>query len=562
MQVQYNTIVSLFSTASLLLVASNNISAQQTVPPTSQATCLMTATELAAAVRNGRFSCEEVVASSFARIKQVNEYINAVPILLEDQARERAKQLGQLLTQGRDIGPLGCVPFTLKDAFDVEGVVSTYGIQGRSDFRPKQTATVVERLLSSGAILVGRSNIPELALQAGASSNPVFGETLNPFGFDYTPGGSSGGAAAIVAACGVPFEIGSDGGGSIRLPSAYCGVLGLKPTWGRVSTHGASSGSKPLHEGYSGYLNHVGPIARSMDDIRLLISIISGADGRDPTTVDRNPAEMLQHVDINTLSVAFHLSTGYTSAGADMERLSNEVLARITPAVKEVTEILPEYFSDDWLPRFQRIIILLDGLEGMLSTIESTGTSLSEVTQNTRNLLNWLRSQPVLTQSEKDAELDYLLDYRDRADRFFEQGYDIIISPVYTSGAPELPGISYDDRNSYLVVHNLTGLPAMSVPVGVSNEGLPLAVQVVGKRYHEHEALALSEYIYSTFGGYHPPGEFTIKKGPGENEATLTRWGTGRFGKAAALDGRIRGGPRENPAVIEIKEPQEFYFFQ
>src|SRR4029453_19321103 len=184
---------------------------------------------LAKAILTKTVSSEEVVRAFLSRIEAVNPKINAVVQLRAQEAIEEARAADKLLQTSKDVGPLHGVPFTVKDSFDTAGIVSTGGLKGRSSFVPATDATAVARLRSAGAILLGKTNTPELTL-AFETNNLVYGRTNNPFDLERTSGGSSGGAAAILSVSGSPLELGSDTGGSIRLPSHYCGIAGLKPT--------------------------------------------------------------------------------------------------------------------------------------------------------------------------------------------------------------------------------------------------------------------------------------------------------------------------------------------
>jgi amidase len=218
------------------------------------------------------------VNACLARIEQVNPRLNAVVQLDGDHAREVARAADQATARGEVTGPLHGVPMTIKDSFDTAGMISTGGTLGRKAFVPDQDATVVARLRAAGAVLLGKTNTPEFTWSFETRS-PVYGRTNNPWSSDLSPGGSSGGAAAIVAACGAPFDIGSDTGGSIRVPSHFCGTAGIKPTSGRVPRTGHIVGS----EGHIQSLTQLGPIARSVDDLALLLGIIAGPDWRDAT---------------------------------------------------------------------------------------------------------------------------------------------------------------------------------------------------------------------------------------------------------------------------------------
>ena len=213
------------------------------------------ATTLAGAVRDRRVSSEELVTACFERIDEVNPSLNAVVQFARDAALERARELDVAITSGMPCGPLHGVPMTIKDSFETAGVVTTAGTTGLRDHVPDTNATVVERLLDAGAVLLGKTNTPEITLRF-ITENHLYGRTNNPYDVTRTPAGSSGGAAAIVASGGSPLDIGSDTGGSIRVPAAFCGIAGLKPTHGRVPRTGLYPG---LELGAAEAFTQVGP---------------------------------------------------------------------------------------------------------------------------------------------------------------------------------------------------------------------------------------------------------------------------------------------------------------
>ena len=222
------------------------------------------ATALAKAIRAKKVSSVEVTEAHLKRIETVNSQLNAVVQLTADTARTEAQAADAAWARGQSKGPLHGVPMTIKDSLDTKGVITTGGTKGQKTRMPTQDATVVARLRSAGAILLGKTNTPELTL-AGETDNLVYGRTNNPYDLSRTPGGSSGGAAAIVAAGGSPFDIGSDTAGSIRWPAHCCGIAGIRPTSGRVPRTGHAI---PFGLGAIDMLTQLGPLARFVEDLR------------------------------------------------------------------------------------------------------------------------------------------------------------------------------------------------------------------------------------------------------------------------------------------------------
>src|SRR2546426_3819020 len=266
------------------------------------------ATTLARAIRAKEISSAEVVHAYLQRIEAVNPQLNAVVQLRAEAAQAEARAADAALARGQLLGPLHGVPMTIKDSLDTAGVITTGGAKGRATLVPEQDATVVARLRAAGAILLGKTNTPELTL-SGETDNLVYGRTNNPYDVSRTPGGSSGGAGAILAAGGSVLDIGSDTGGSIRLPAHFCGIAGIKPTSGRVPRTGHIV---PFGMGAVDALTQLGPMARYVEDLILTLPIIAGVDWRDPAIVPM-PLGDPKAVNITGLRIAMYTDNGIMS---------------------------------------------------------------------------------------------------------------------------------------------------------------------------------------------------------------------------------------------------------
>jgi len=454
------------------------------------------ATNLAQAIRARRISSTEVVLAHLGSIERLNPKLNAVVQLAADTAMAQAKKADEAISRGETWGPLHGVPITIKDGWETEGIISTAGTAGRASFVPAKDATVVARMRSAGAIILGKTNVPELSL-TNETDNAVYGRTNNPYDLSRTPGGSGGGQAAIIAAGGSPLDIGCDAGGSIRLPSHFCGVAGIKVTTGLVPM----TGYFPLPTGVRAQLTAAGPIARTVEDLVLTLPLIMGVDWRDPLIVPR-PFDHPTTVDLRTICAAFYVDNGIippTAETAGVVRKAASVLDSAGVAVQEARppgiEQTSELFSS---------LMGADGGAEVEAALQLAGT---------RELCPWLkRRREALTGREiSGAEFSRLLSKLDafrRSMLSFLQKFHVILCPVNAS--PALPhGTTYDGDNiyrfSYAQTYNLTGWPCVVVRGGTSPNGLPIGVQIVSRPWRECDGLAVAAHLESNLGGWQPP---------------------------------------------------------
>ncbi|MEM7343096.1 MAG: amidase [Chloroflexota bacterium] len=447
--------------------------------------------ELTQAIRAKQVSSVEVVKAYLDRIKALNPKLNAVVQLTADAALKQAGEADQLLAREGTTGPLHGIPMTIKDSFDTAGVVSTWGTPGRINYIPDQDAPVVARLKAAGAILIGKTNTPEFTLSY-ETDNPIYGRTNNPYDLERTSGGSSGGAAAIVSAGGSPFDIGTDTGGSIRLPSHFCGVTGIKPTSGRVprTGHAVSPG------GVLDSLTHVGPIARYVEDLRLLLPLIVGPDGRDPfiapVSLD-DPADVV----LKGLRGAFHTDNGKRTPISEIAEAVRLAAKTLAASGISFTEKRPSGIGET-LELFTQLM-QWDGGAWRRLLLERAGTALNQT--SLRNVT-----------AETSATPDDLTRLIDRWDQFrmrmlaFISKYDVIIAPVNAYQAiPHGTHGDWIDGFSYTMTYNLTGWPAAVVRVGTTQEGLPIGVQVISKPWREDIVLAAAQHLETALGGWQKP---------------------------------------------------------
>jgi amidase len=420
-------------------------------------------------IREGAITSEEVIHAHLARIDEVNPTLNAVIEILREPALAAARESDRRRAAGGMLSAIDGVPFSVKDSIEVEGTVCSAGTLGYRNALPStQDATLVARLRAAGAIPIARTNLPDL-LFAFESDNLIYGRTNNPYAQDLTSGGSSGGEAALIAACGSPFGLGSDCAGSVRVPAHFCGIASLKPTSGRL----ARTGHVPPAGGWMETLWQIGPMARHAADLQTLMPILLGPDGLDHTVV---PMPYAQPAD--SLRIGFFTDNGI--APCDPETVATVRRAAQALAAVECTPPGVESSYD-----LEMKVLGPDGGDGLRQFLKSIGS------HRTHPLLDgWLAKLEPYRNETAGAEL---FDFRSRMHAFLRD-YDAILSPV--SATPALPhGTSIDDCNfrgfSYTMTYNLTGWPAGVVRFGTSSSGLPIGVQVAAHPWREDVVLSI-----------------------------------------------------------------------
>ena len=452
---------------------------------------------MAQAIRDGEASAAEVVEAHLARIEAVNPALNAVVHLSAERARAEAAEADAALARGESKGALHGVPFTLKDSIDTEGVITTGGTLGRAEFVPDTDATVAARLRAAGGILLGKTNTPELTY-AGETDNLVYGRTNNPFDVSRAPGGSSGGAGAIVCCGGAAFDIGSDTGGSVRGPAHYCGIAGLKPNSGRVPRTGHIV---PHGLGALDSLTQNGPMARYVEDLALILPIIAGPDWSDPFIVPA-PLGDPATVDISGLRVCFYTDNGLRTPTAEIVAAVRAAADALADAGAAVEEDLPSAIPDN--PDIAEMLRQGDGQAGARRLLDKYGTTETHEWM-TRQLEK--ASENVVSVGEYTATLEQVDDYRSAMLGFMEN-YDVIICPVSAFAAlPHGETMTDDNRRGigYTATYNITGWPSTVVRGGTSPEGLPIGVQVVARPWREDVSLAVAQYLEGALGGWQKP---------------------------------------------------------
>lgn len=458
--------------------------------------CSLSGIAQARLIRNGEVSATQLVEAHLRRIEEVNPCLNAVAEVLERTARQAAAHVDREWAQGNRLPALAGVPFSIKDSIEVEGTICTAGTLGRKSAAPSiRDATVVARLRAAGAIPIARTNLPDL-LFAFESDNLIRGRTNNPYDFSRTSGGSSGGEAALIAACGSPFGLGSDAAGSVRLPAHFCGVASIKPTSGRLPR----TGHVPPAGGWIETLWQIGPMARHVEDLSSILSLLAAPDGFDHTVIGMpfgDPAE----VQMKDLRIAFFTDNGIVPAEPETVAVVRQAAAALENEVKSIEDRRPPGVEESY--ELEMRMIGPDGGDGLRAYLAAVGSTCTHPL-----LEGWLKKlEPYRTTMGGFAEYWAALDrFRSRMFAFFED-YDAILSPACAQAA--LPhGSSIGERTfqgfSYTMTHNVTGWPAAVVRCGQSAAGLPIGVQIAAHPWREDVALRITAHLESACGGWQP----------------------------------------------------------
>jgi amidase len=449
----------------------------------------LSAIEQARLIRARKISSVELIEAHLRRIAELQPSINAVTEVLCETAMAEARRADGM----EAAGPLHGVPFSVKDSIEVAGTVSTAGsVVGSA---ASEDATLVARLRAAGAIPIARTNLPEL-LFAFESDNYLFGRTNNPYDVTRTAGGSSGGEAALIAACGSPMGLGSDCAGSVRLPAAFCGIAGIKPTSGRLPR----TGHFPPAGGWITALWQLGPMARYVEDVVLMMKLLAGADGVDPTAAEL-PFQALK--DISHLRVAFYTDNGFAKPSEDVSETVRSAARALSAEVAFEGEKCPACVADAY--DLEMKLLGADGGDSLRQYHAGLGCDRMHPL-----LSGWLDKLEAYR-----TDLPGFQTYWEEWDRYraemagFFRNCDAIVCPVYTQTALA-HGTSIEDANfrgfSHTMAYNVAGLPGAVVRCGTSSTGLPIAVQIVAGPWREDVALGVASFLERVMGGYDAAG--------------------------------------------------------
>ena len=443
----------------------------------------MTIRRLANEIRQGSLSPVELARQTLDRINRAQPTLNAYITVTEELALEQARRAEQEIREGRDRGPLHGIPFAAKDLFYTRGIRTTVGSRILRDFIPDHDAAVIEKLREAGAVLIGKTGLHEWAYGI-TSNNPHFGAIHNPWDRTRIPGGSSGGSTAALAAGLCSFSLGSDTGGSIRIPASFCGVVGLKPTFGRVSRWGM------FPVGYS--LDHAGPFAHTVEDAALVYQAMAGHDARDETTVARPVAlpAFAEDPRLEGRKIGLPRNFYYENLDPAVDQAVNKALVVLGELGAELTPIdVPDMEE-------------FNSVGKLILAAEATSVHSNRLQERREDFGDDVRA--LLEQGETVLATEYLEAQKRRRElvRDFNRLFgevDVIAVPTAPIAAPRIGAgtvsagaLSVEVRQvvTRLVrAVNLGGWPTLSVPCGFTPDGLPIGLQLMGNRFEEEGLL-------------------------------------------------------------------------
>ncbi|MDJ0616805.1 MAG: amidase [Calothrix sp. MO_192.B10] len=482
--------------------------------------------QLAQMIRQGTVSSVEVLEAYLTQIAAHNSQLNAICTLDAERALELAKQADAALARGENWGILHGVPITIKDVLSTEGLLTTAGYKPLENYVPKQDATVVARLRGAGAVIMGKTNLAELAGD-WQGINSLFPNVNNPWNLGRTPGGSSSGSAAAVAAGLSPLDLGDDIAGSVRQPAHFCGIFSLKPSDRRIPTTGHIPEVPGMPKCIRQMLT-IGPMARSVADLRLCLQLIAGAEPRQPD-IPPVPLNTAREKKWENLRIAWTDEFPPFSVASQIKSAMGGVAGAIANVVSQVERWVPQFdFVAAWqvycaVVSYNLIYSQPINIAAVRKTIPFLWREATQGDPWLRKLVNFPRTilSVSLSQNLKGyfaalTERDFLIAQMDAA----LEPWDAVLCPVAMTpafthrpmGTPvdvEGKKIPYTMASgAYTIPFALTGHPVVVIPIGQTQDGLPIGMQIVGHRWGEMELLAIAEQLSQVIGGFQPPSGY------------------------------------------------------
>lgn len=467
----------------------------------------LSAAQMAEQIRSRKISPVELTNAHQARIAKLNPLLNAYVHLDDERALRDARAREAEAMRGDIRGPLHGVPISIKSSLDVKGLRCEAGTRLREGYVATSDAVLVSRLRKAGAVVLGVTNTPEL-LMAWETDNLLYGKTHNPWDLSRTAGGSSGGEAAVIASGCSAGGVGSDGGGSIRVPAHFTGICGLKPTPGRVP----STGHFPVAAGPFALIGVVGPMARTIGDLKILFEAMAGADPGDPMSAPV-PLRKIRNEDLKQTRVGYFEDDGRTPTTPETRAAVRKAADALRRAGFEV-----EPFRPSNLEEVRQLWWKLFGTAGGMILGSVIKDREADLSPTLKEFLGWVSSEPSHTgQSLLDTWLrrdELRLPFLEQMERFPILLCPAAAIPAFKHGERswviEGKTVKYLDAWSYTEWFNLLGNPGAVVPVAQSSEGLPIGVQIVGRPWEEELVLAVAAEIERECGGYRRPRELEL----------------------------------------------------
>ena len=462
----------------------------------------LSAVSMAEQIRRKRLSPVELVESHLNRIEELNPKLNAFVHVDAESARRQARLAEAAAGKGESLGPLHGVPLSIKSAIEVAGLRCESGSKLRSGFVPAQDAPLVSRLRRAGAIVLGVTNATEL-LMAWETDNILYGRTNSPWNLERTPGGSSGGEAAAIASGMSAGGVGSDGGGSIRVPAHFSGICGLKPTPGRIP----ATGHFPVSAGPFALIGVVGPMARTVADLKVLFEVMQGPDDGDPSAAPV-PVHWPREADLKRMRIGYFEDDARTPVTAETRAAVRTAAEHLRHAGFQV-----EPFRPEGLELARQLWWKIFGIAGGMLLGPMMKGRESEISPLLKQFSSWVAAEPSHT---GESLLDTWVQRDLVRMQVFAQmrEYPVLLCPVAAipafrhgerSWQVEGKTVQYLDAWSYTEWFNLLGTPAVVVPVGKSSEGLPIGVQIVARPWEEEIVLSVAAALEEQCGGWQRP---------------------------------------------------------
>ena len=480
----------------------------------------MTAVELAAAIGNKEVTVTEAVEAVLLQIEKTESLYNCYVTVDKEGALKQAKEVQEKIDAGELTGPLAGVPVAIKDNMCTEGLLTTCSSKILGNFVPTYSSQAVLNLQKAGAVIIGKTNMDEFAM-GSTTETSAFGETKNPWNSAHVPGGSSGGSAAAVAAGECFYALGSDTGGSIRQPASFCGVVGMKPTYGSVSRYGLIA--------YASSLDQIGPLCKDVTDCATIMEVIVSHDEKDSTSIKREDTDFTSALVDDVKGMKIGIPKDYFGEGLDTE--VKDAVLKAADVLREKGAIIEEFdlsLTEYAIPAYYTIA----AAEASSNLERFDGIKYGYRTEEYKDLHNMYKKTRsegfgaevkrrimlgsfVLSSGYYDAYYLKALRVKALIKKAFDEAfakYDLILGPVAPTTAPKLGESLSDPLKMYLgdiytISVNLAGLPGMSVPCGVDAKGLPIGLQLIGDCFKEKNLIRAAYTYEKARGAFERKGE-------------------------------------------------------